>query len=346
MQRRKVLIRAEVGIFVGVDCGDAARIFLTESRKGTTWKGVFFDENQVCDNMSPDASVQYVCFDMPEMKIKYQSLVQPDESNSGGDPAHDPNSAGINMEIDDASHKDIQEPQTDPSQNGGDNNVEHISSQIRWDGTLKSLTHDPSLKRSARHTAGEPPQFYSFYVATVSSVLRENGQTSIQTSYKSAIETQYSVQRLAAMKEKILSFCEEKVWELVPLSAGCQADSVRWTFSLKVDSNKKMSRLKAQSVGKGFRQAEGVDFNDVFSPVSKYSTVELIFAIMVSKCWTRITLDIETVYFKAPLDHKFYVDQSGIPLFRAKKTTSTFSKKLYMDFVRYLVFRALCLMVF
>lgn len=116
MQGEKVSIRAEEDIFVGVDSGDAARIFFTDSRKVTILKDDFFDENQECNKISPDASEKLVCFEIPEMETELLGLVQPAEPNS----ADDPNSACMHIEFNDESHEDIQVPQTDLSQHGGD----------------------------------------------------------------------------------------------------------------------------------------------------------------------------------------------------------------------------------
>lgn len=101
----------------------------------------FLDKNQKCSKMSHDVSEQYVCFKITEMEIKYQGFKQPDEPNSTVNPADDPNSAGISINFEDASHKAIQGHQTDPTQNGGDKNVEHISPEVHWDDTLNNLTY-------------------------------------------------------------------------------------------------------------------------------------------------------------------------------------------------------------
>jgi len=47
-----------------------------------------------------------------------------------------------------------------------------------------------------------------------------------------------------------------------------------WVFDVKTDGCK-----KAHLVAKGFSQVEGIDFNDNFSPVVRYETVQLILVL-------------------------------------------------------------------
>ena len=47
-----------------------------------------------------------------------------------------------------------------------------------------------------------------------------------------------------------------------------------WVFDIKSDKQK-----KARLVVKGFSQVEGVDYNEIFSPVVRYETVRLMLAL-------------------------------------------------------------------
>ena len=61
-------------------------------------------------------------------------------------------------------------------------------------------------------------------------------------------------------------------------------------------------RFKARLVAKDFSQIRGVDYNDVFSPVVKYSSIQTFFNIVAMH-----DLDLEQLDVK--LEKKIYIDQ-------------------------------------
>ena len=71
------------------------------------------------------------------------------------------------------------------------------------------------------------------------------------------------------------------VYELVQRPRGCKVIKNRWVFDVKTDGRK-----KARLVTKGFSQVEGLDYDQVFSPVVWVETVHLILAMAALRNWT------------------------------------------------------------
>ena len=72
---------------------------------------------------------------------------------------------------------------------------------------------------------------------------------------------------------------ENKVWTLVDLPDGRQAIENKWIFKRKKDADSSVTIYKARLVAKGFQQVQGVEYDEIFSLVSKLKSVWIMLAI-------------------------------------------------------------------
>jgi len=68
-------------------------------------------------------------------------------------------------------------------------------------------------------------------------------------------------------------------------------------------------RYKARLVAKGFSQIPGVDYNDVFSPVLKHSSIRTFFGIVAMHNLELEQLDVKTAFLHGELDEEIYMEQ-------------------------------------
>jgi hypothetical protein len=107
------------------------------------------------------------------------------------------------------------------------------------------------------------------------------------STYQEAITSKDFAQWTTAMGEEIESLHKNKTWELVKKPKGQKIVGCKWVFKRKEGTpGVEDARYKARLVAKGYTQKEGVDFNEVFSPVVKHSFIKVLLAMVAStKCF-------------------------------------------------------------
>lgn len=81
---------------------------------------------------------------------------------------------------------------------------------------------------------------------------------------------------IKAMNEEISSIENNDTWELTTLPSHKSPIGVKWVFKTKTNPDVSINKDKARLVAKEYKQKEGKDFNEVFPPVSRLDTIQLI----------------------------------------------------------------------
>eukprot|EP00253_Pinus_taeda_P036046 PITA_36046 len=72
---------------------------------------------------------------------------------------------------------------------------------------------------------------------------------------------------------------KNEAWDLVELPAGRKPIGNKWVFKKKTNAEGKVGKYKARLVAKGYSQVPGIDFSDIFSPISKVTSIRLLLSI-------------------------------------------------------------------
>ena len=98
------------------------------------------------------------------------------------------------------------------------------------------------------------------------------------TNYEEAMMSPDSAKWLEAMRSEMRSMYENKVWTLIYLPNDRRDIEIKWIFKRKMDADS-VTIYKARIVAKGFRQVQGVDYDEIFSLVSMLRSVRIMLAI-------------------------------------------------------------------
>jgi hypothetical protein len=85
-----------------------------------------------------------------------------------------------------------------------------------------------------------------------------------------------------AMDEEMESLDKNEAWDLVELPTGRKPIGNKWVFKKKLNAEGKVEKYKAWLVAKGYSQVEGIDFGEIFSPVSKLTSIIFLLSVAVA----------------------------------------------------------------
>ncbi|KAL5820967.1 hypothetical protein ACOSQ3_022849 [Xanthoceras sorbifolium] len=167
--------------------------------------------------------------------------------------------------------------------------------------TVQEEPSAPELRRSSR--VPKPIQRYSPSLHYL--LLTDSGEPEC---YDEAMQVEDSVKWESAMRDEMDSLMSNQTWELAELPPGKKALHNKWVFRIKEEHNGN-KRYKARMVVKGFQQKEGIDYNEIFSPVVKLTTIRLVLKIVAAENLHLEQLDVKTAFLHGDLEEEIYMRQ-------------------------------------
>ncbi|KAE8676976.1 Vesicle-associated protein 4-1 [Hibiscus syriacus] len=173
--------------------------------------------------------------------------------------------------------------------------------QISPEAVQEEEPGTPELRRSSR--IPKPTQRYSSSLHYL--LLTDNGEPEC---YDEAIQVGDSIKWESSMKDEMCSLMSNQTWELAELPSGKRALHNKWIYRIK-EEHDGSKRYKAKLVVKGFQQKEGIDYNEIFSPVVKLSTIRLVLKIVAAENLHLEQLDVKTSFLHGDLEEEIYMRQ-------------------------------------
>ncbi|UYV82515.1 hypothetical protein LAZ67_21002634 [Cordylochernes scorpioides] len=83
----------------------------------------------------------------------------------------------------------------------------------------------------------------------------------------------------------------------------------KWILHKKTNAEGQVVRYKARLVAKGFTQQKGIDYEEIYSPVSSFEMTRLLTAIGIENNWFIDQYDVKSAYLYGKLDRLIYMEQ-------------------------------------
>ncbi|KAI3733481.1 hypothetical protein L6452_12924 [Arctium lappa] len=144
---------------------------------------------------------------------------------------------------------------------------------------------------------------------------RSSGNICLFVNFLSLIEPKKTDDALrdpnwvSAMQEELTEFSRNKVWNLIPRPSDKTVIGTKWVFRNKLDEHGTVTRNKARLVAQGYRQEEGIDYDETFAPVARLEAIRLFLAYAVYKDFIVYQMDVKSAFLNGKLNEEVYVEQ-------------------------------------
>ncbi|GJY87549.1 putative ribonuclease H-like domain-containing protein [Tanacetum coccineum] len=171
--------------------------------------------------------------------------------------------------------------------------------EFQWtkDHPLEQVIGEPSrpvLTRNQLRSDGD----MCMYALTVSTVEPKNVK-----------EAMTDPAWIESMQEELLQFKRLDVWVLVPLPDNIKPLTLKWLFKNKHDEENTVIRNKSRLVVRGYRQEEGIDFEESFALVARMEAIRIFLAYAAHKSFIVFQMDVKTAFLHGTLKEDVYVCQ-------------------------------------
>ncbi|GJZ64086.1 retrovirus-related pol polyprotein from transposon TNT 1-94 [Tanacetum coccineum] len=133
-----------------------------------------------------------------------------------------------------------------------------------------------------------------------------SSEESVTQSYKDALTESFWIE---AMQEELNEFEHLEVWELVPRRDCVMVITLKWIYKVKLDELGSVLKNKARLVARGYRQEEGIYFEESFAPVARLKAVRIFIAFAAHMNMVIYQMDVKTAFLNGIMREDVYVSQ-------------------------------------
>ncbi|KAK8593575.1 hypothetical protein V6N12_045652 [Hibiscus sabdariffa] len=174
----------------------------------------------------------------------------------------------------------------------------------RRNRTLLDMKHDHSEESTReRHE----PERYGFLVTTHGDVILVDHDE--PKTYQEAVSSPDSEKWLEAMRSEMDSMSDNQVWTLVKPPEGIKPIGCKWVFKKKTDMDGNVQTYKGRLVAKGYRQIHGIDYDETFSHVAMFKSIQILLALAAFRDYEIWQMDVKTAFLHGKLEEDVYMTQ-------------------------------------
>ncbi|GJT57156.1 retrovirus-related pol polyprotein from transposon TNT 1-94 [Tanacetum coccineum] len=109
-----------------------------------------------------------------------------------------------------------------------------------------------------------------------------------------------------SMQEELLQFKIQKVWSFVDLPYGKKAIGTKWVYRNKKDERGIVVKNKARLVAQGYKQEEGIDYDEIFAHVARIEAIRLFLAYTSFMNFLVYQIDVKSTFLYGTIEEEVY----------------------------------------
>ena len=271
--------------------------FLTSSKKFISLE--LYDDDD--DEDDDDASKKSVSINQEESKSVLQEKDNKNKSENLQFQVE-------NQTLDNVPNKNKKIPSDQKELCANEENFSPESVPMELDESLKLLSVQNVIRKSERIRKFPAHLIKDYVLSTVHKFTHRVPEKLEPQTYLQAITSSDSEYWKEAMNEEINSIVENNTWELCDPPLNKNIVGSKWVYKLKKEADGS-TRYKARLVAQGYSQVKGLDYHEIFSPVARFVSIRILFAIAAKKNFFTRHLDVQTAFLHGNLKEEVYLKQ-------------------------------------
>ena len=187
----------------------------------------------------------------------------------------------------------------------------------------ESLIQDRSTAVTSPQGQHNRPKWYTQLLKYVHRDEQEKTWTRSSTSSQSnfSLVTHHSIEPTTfskemkhnewkqAMVDEYDSMIANGTWKLIDCPTNVKPIDCKWVYWIKYKANGEVDKYKEILVAKWFSQKEGIDYEETFSPTTKWNTIKIVINLDAQYGWKLHQLDVKSSFVNGDLKEYVYMTQ-------------------------------------
>ena len=112
-----------------------------------------------------------------------------------------------------------------------------------------------------------------------------------------------------AMIEEYQSIMKNDVWDVVPRPEGKSIVTSKWIYKIKHVVDGSIYKYRERLVARGFSQKEGIDYEETFAPIARYTSIRSVLSLAAVMKWKIHQMDVKTAFLNGVVEEEVYEEK-------------------------------------